>query len=183
MSQPFLTKAASFASANQIAATAKWNGGANNSPITDLFAGLAASYLPANVLVLPENLAPYFFSGPAGINGQSIRDYVQAGGPLPRVAIARAKQMVSGVPAYVWAPSKPSNIALVRATPDDLDKVNTSRTFRWTGNAGDGEIVDGLLVRFYEEKKDDSFYLVVSHNDIEVVVDTHVGACITGAFA
>jgi hypothetical protein len=178
-----LTTAGSYASGNQIAAGVKWNGGTNTSPITDVFAALAASYLPATLLILPEVLEPFFYNGPQGTATTSIRDLVQAGGVLPRIAIARAKKMVSGAVQYVWAPSKPSGVALVRSTPDDPDKLMTSRTYRWIGQGGDAENVQGMLVRFFEVKEDNAFYLVVSHNDYEAIVDSHVGAVITGAYA
>jgi hypothetical protein len=172
-----LTTTGSFAAANQITPAAKWNG-AGATPLADLFNGLAASYLPANVLILPEILAPGFY-----VQGSTVRDYVQAGGPLPRVVVARAKKMVAGAPQYVWAPATPSNVTLVRSTPDDPDKLMTSRTYRWVGSAGDGEQVDGMLVRVFEVPEEDSTYVVVSHSDKEVIVDNRVGATIVSAYA
>ncbi|HSY22324.1 MAG TPA: hypothetical protein VK841_09430 [Polyangiaceae bacterium] len=180
-----LTTAANWATANQISiGVNKWNGGTAPAPLANVFSGLAASYLPANIIVLPESVAPYFYGNPFSTNITLMRDYVQSGGEMPKVLFARAKQFTGGAPAYVWAPSmpgnaSPTNVALVRAP----DSVPTTVTLRWLGNAKDGEAVDGVLVRRYTDPVDKSDYVVVAHNDVELFVNNKVGALLVGAIS
>jgi hypothetical protein len=175
-----LTTTANWAAGNQVTAISKWNGGSTTAaPLNDLFKALAASYLPANVVVLSENVAQYYYGNPAvGANITVMRDYVQSGGEMPRALFARAKQLTGGVPAYVWGPALPTNVPVIR-TPDSIP---TTVTFRWLGEGGpDGEAQDGFLVREYIDERDRSCYLVVAHNDTEVFVSNQVGALIVGA--
>jgi hypothetical protein len=180
-----LTLSTSYAAANRIAAAAKWNAGANNNPLYDLFKALLASYIPANTLVLSEAVEPYFYAGPSGTSPTSVRDYVQAGGKLPNVVIGRAKKSSgsSGItPAYVWGSLGTTvNTPLVRvATPDT---IATSMTFRWLGETADGETQDGMLVRTFKDKNDDATWIIVAHSDTEVIVSSLVGSLITGSLA
>jgi hypothetical protein len=117
-----LTTAGSYAAANQIAAVAGWKTGTNPAPLTDLFKALQASYLPADTLILPEIADQYFRYSPyaaAYSTGAQIRDFVQGGGSLPSIRIARAKQLSGGSPAYIWMPLGTGNVALVRTTVHD----------------------------------------------------------------
>jgi len=176
-----MTTSSSYAAGNVNAAVAKWNGGVNPTPLTDLFKALAASYLPANAVVLPENAAQYFHyvSG----TGAQVRDFVQGGGQLPHICYARAKTLSAGVLSYVWSPSLPTNVALVRVPVDIETDIPTSMTLRWLGegDVADGERRDGVLVREYFAPQDDATWIVVAHNDVEVMVSNQVGALITGA--
>jgi hypothetical protein len=179
-----LTTATSFAAANRIAAGAKWNGGTNPSPLTDLFAALKASYLPADTLVLPEIAAPFFFYGPG--TGLQVRDYVQAGGQLPRILFARSKTLFGGAPAYTWMPLGTGAVPLVRTTQNLDAAIGTAATFRWLGEEGArGTRVDGVLVREFVDKSDSlaPTWLVLAVNDAEVVLSNQVGSIITGALA
>lgn len=174
-----LTTAANWPAANQIAAVAKWNGGVTANPLTDMFAALAASYMPANVLVLPEKAAQFFFQN---ANSQAMRDYVQSGGEMPRVLFARAKYQLTNTPVYVWSPTLPTHVALVRV--DGPDSIQSTLTFRWLGADGaNGEMRGGMLVRDYFDAQSDATWLVCAHNDAEVQISNQVGALITGALA
>jgi hypothetical protein len=208
-----LTTSANYLAANRIAASAKWNS-TTGAPLTDLFKALAASYLPADTLVMPEIAAQYFYGNNGGTtNPTQVKDYVQAYGPMPSVAMARSKQLYNGAPAYTWMPTGIGNVALVRTTtydayyehhngksvpwneprpewePNDRETdIGTSATFRWLGDGGpDGLRVGGVLVREFLDKTSSGgtgdTWIVVAVNDIEVVVSNKVGAIITGAVA
>jgi hypothetical protein len=180
-----LTTAGSYATANQIAATNKWDGGTNPAPLTNVFAALAASYLPANAIVLSENVAQYFYSQPTGDTANQVRDFVQAGGQLPTPIIARAKILSGGAIKYVWSTGATTNVPLVRVGMPDT--IPTTRSFRWLGEAGtkDGTVRGGMLVREFTDRVSDTNFVVVSHDDIELIINTptQVGALITGALA
>jgi hypothetical protein len=178
-----LTTSTNFAAANRIAAGSKWNGGVNPSPLTDLFSALAASVLPANTLILPEVVAQYFYSLPG--TGAQVTPYVQGGGELPRILFARQK-LLSGGTKYLWAPNAGTgavNVALVRVADDVETDIPTVMTFRWLCEEGSrGRVVDGVLVREFDGA-DDTSWLVVAHNDADVIISNQVGAVITGAMA
>lgn len=179
-----LTTTANYASSGQVAAVAKWNGGAANT-LQDLFSALAASFLPANTIILPEQAAQYFYQQSTAA-AFSIRDYVQGGGEMPKVVYARQKYLhagAGGAPVYVWSPTLPSNVAVIRTVNDPETDIPTSLTFRWLGDAKDGERRGGMLVREFWSQNDDAWWLVVAHNDSEVIINNQVGALITGALA
>lgn len=175
-----LTTASHWATANQVAAVAKWNGGSNPAPLTDLFAALAASSIPANTLILPENAAQYFHYVPG--TGAQVRDFVQGGGQLPRICYARARSSVAGANAYLWTPSTPANVALVRAVDPAVD-LPSAATFRWLANGPDAVRSEGILVRSFFSSEDDAHWIVCTHNDVDVQISNQVGAVITGALA
>lgn len=108
-----LTTAANFAAANQIAAGTAWSG-ANPTQVANVFAALQASYLPADTIVLPENVAPYYAYTAAGSTGLQVRDLVQAGIEMPHACMARAKMGTGGSPAYIWMPSGHGGVPVVR---------------------------------------------------------------------
>lgn len=177
-----LTTAGNWPASNQTSAVAKWNGGVNPAPLTDLFGVLGQSYLPASCLVLPENAAQYFHYVP-GSTGAQVRDFVQGGGQLPHICYARAKTLVGGNAKYVWSQTLPTNVVLTRVPLDIETDIPTSMTFRWLGESGvrDGERVQGVLVREFFSSEDDAWWITVAHNDIEVIVSNNVGALIVGA--
>jgi hypothetical protein len=181
-----LLATSAWAAGNQITPVSKWNGGAANDPLTDLFAALLASWMPANVLVLPEVAAPYFYTS-------AVQTYVQAGGELPRVLFARAKyavgsagngQATSGT-SYVWslgfqAGTTASNVLLARCSPDPTS-ITTAKTFRWVGDSQDGERREGVLVRTFYDKRTDDDWVVVAFNETVQVLSNTIGALIVGA--
>lgn len=186
-----LTTAGSFASGNQITPVAKWSAATGNpAPLTDLFAALKASVIPADTLILSENVAPYFhyspYQGTAYSTGAQIRDYVQGGGRLPRILMPTAKYSVSApanaaTPQYVWATGTTGwNVPLVRVGSDPETDTLTCRTFRWLGDESvrDGAIKDGVLVREFDEPTTRSRWIVVAHNDAEVIESNVVGSVI-----
>lgn len=177
-----LTTTGNWPSSNQVTVAAgnKWNFGTGAAPLNNLFSALADSYLPANLIVISENVAPFYYGNPA-TNTATItvmRDYVQSGGEMPKALFGRAKYFSGGSLVYVWGPSLPTNVPVIRSP----DSIPTSVTFRWLGEGGpDGERRDGMLVREYYDPRDRSDYVVVAHNDIEVFVSNQVGALIVGA--
>lgn len=172
-----LTTSGNWAAANRytIAGAGKWNGVATPDPLIDMFNALALSQIPATSLVMAENVAAYFFTA-----GQRIRDYVQAGAPMPEVIVARAKKSLAGAPVYVWAPSIPSNAALIRE-PVSQDDLSTARTFRWVGDAPDGMASNGHLVRRFETPNGMETWFVVAHSDADQFIANDVGALLIGA--
>lgn len=173
-----LTTAANWATANQVSVAHKWNDVASAAPLTDLFSALAASYLPASTVIMPERVAPFYYASSVTSGTTLMRDYVQSGGEMPRTLFARAKKLSAGAPAYVWSPTLPTNVALVRSP----DHIPTSVTFRWLGDGGkDGDLREGMLVREFTDPRDGSDWIVVAHHDAEVMVANNVGALIVGA--
>ena len=112
-----LTTTANWAAGNRVAIPAKWNGGTTANPMADMFSALAVSALPANVIVLPEQIAQYFYQN---ANSTALRDYVQSGGDMPKVIFARASYSVAGAYQYVWAPAAPANVPLLRVPEDPV---------------------------------------------------------------
>ena len=175
-----LTTPANWPAANRIAATAKWNAATGANPLLDMMNALQKSYLPANVMVMPENASQYFYAQPQANTG--IRDYVQAHGQMPEVLYARGKYLVAGVPAYVWAPATTVNVAVVRVSSDP-DALPTTVTLRWLGDGAEGTVVEGIFVREFFDSRTDADWIVCAHNDSEVFVSNQIGALITGALA
>lgn len=161
-----------------VAGGAKWNFGATAAPLNDLFSALSKSYLPSNLIILSENVAQYYYGNPATGAGITVmRDYVQSGGEMPRALFARARYF-SGSLSYVWAPTTPANVAVIRSP----DSIPSSVTFRWIGQQGnDGDMRDGMLVRTFTDPRDNTDWIVVAHNDLEIQVSNQVGAVIVGA--
>lgn len=173
-----LTTSTNWNAANRITAAAKWNGGTGPNPLGDMMNALKASILPSTVMVLPEYDAQFFYVQPQASTG--IRDYVQAGGEMPERLYARAKMLLGGATTYVWAQASTVNIALVRVA-EDPDEIATASTCRWAGTSPDGDFSEGLLVRRFHVPREDSDYIVVAHNDAEVMLSNQVGALIVGA--
>ena len=180
-----LMTAANWAAANQVAVSTKWNASTGANPMADMFSGLAISALPVNTIVMPEGTAQYFFQN-AG--STALRDYVQSGGEYPEVIYARSRYSVAGAYAYTWAPAAPSNVVLLRV-PEDQDTIPTTTTFRWKGDGDssmkDGRMFEGVLVREFVDKSTarGDTWVVVAHNDAEVMVSNQVGAILTGTVA
>lgn len=176
-----LTKASNWATANQTSATAKWNGATGANPLADLYSSRIASAFPVTHIVLSENIEQYFFQNSGST---AVRDFVQAGGRLPTPIIARARSLVSGSNQYIWAPANPANVPLIRIAPDPKT-LSTTVTLRWLGmGSPDGELQDGFLVRQFRDEKDGEDWIVVAHNDAEVMpskVGTGTSACSVGA--
>lgn len=176
-----LTTQANWPASNQVSPGAnKWNAGTTPNPLGDMMSALKASFLPATTMIMPETTAQFFYVQPQASTG--IRDYVQADGEMPDILYARGKQMSSGAPVYIWAPTAPAttNVALVR-TSDDPDEIVTTQTIRWLGDAKDGGRVEGMLGRKFFDRNSDSWIFVVAHNDAEVFLSNQVGALIVGA--
>ncbi len=109
-----------------------------------------------------------------------VRDYVQSEGPMPEIVVGRAKYMSAGSPVYVWGPTLPTHVPLVRSA----DSLPSTVTLRWLGDDGlHGQMSYGMLVREFFDPKSDANWIVVAHNDAEVQVSNKVGALITGALA
>jgi hypothetical protein len=184
-----VTTTANWNAKNQITVAAgvgKWNGGANSDPLADLFAGKAATAMPVTHMILPESVSPYFFA--PGANNR-VRDFVQAGGGesfMPKVLNAGAIYQTGGVNGYVWAPSNPVNVALVRISSDPT-MVQTAQTFRWLGDSKDGSRTEGVLVRTFFDPREECDWIVVTYNDFDTLLTTasapppQVGSLIVGA--
>ena len=177
----------SWAAANVLAvgATAKWNGGTTADPLAALFSAKATSALAATTLVMSEAVEPYFFSNTGtATTGNRVRDFVQAGGTLPKVLVGRARAMAAGAPSYVWG-GGPASAVLIREVEDPRHEIGSCRTLRWNGEAPDGEVkgTDGFLVRRYRvgNSMTGADYVVAVHNDLEVMISNQVGSLITGA--
>lgn len=175
-----LTTTTNWPTSNRVAVAAgnKWNGGTGSNPLADMMSARSVSYLAADVLIMSESVEQFFYVQPQASTG--IRDYVQAKGQMPEVLTARGKIFTGGGVNYVWGPTVPTNVALVRVA-EDIDELGTTLTCRWLGDSPDGQRVDGMLVREFFKPEDDSHYLVVAHNDAEVFVSNQVGALIVGA--
>jgi hypothetical protein len=169
---------ANWAAGNIVAATAKWNGGAAN-PLGDIFATRATSFLPPSTLVFSEAAEQYFY---ANANSTRVRDFVQAGGQLPRILVGRARTQTAGVPSFVWSPTTPSSAVLLCDPADPKTDIGTIRTLRWLGldSSPDGIEQDGLMVRTFTHNGFD--HVVVIHSDAEMMLTSpsNIGALLTG---
>ena len=167
------------------AGVGNWNGGASADPLADLFAALGLSAMPATHLVMPENIAPFFFVPGAS---SRVRDYVQAGGELPKVLFARAPYKAAGVVTYAWAPyvagTTSASLLLARVSPDPK-MIQTASTFRWVGKSQDGVLSEGVLVRTFFDPRDECDWVVCAHNDYDALLTPtsvpQVGALILNA--
>ncbi len=176
-----LLSSTSWAAANTSAVTNKWNGSATANPLSDIYSLRQNSLLPVTTIVMGEAVEPFLFAATTNATNR-IQQFVQAGGQLPRVVVARAKSIVNGVPQYIWAPTLPANAVLLREPSSDSD-IPSARTLRWVGDARDGDVVGGMLVRTFTEPSGGSSaksWVVVAHADAEIVVSNQVGALLTG---
>jgi hypothetical protein len=175
-----LSTSTNWATNNRVAAAAKWNSGTTPNQINDMFQAMSKSLLPVDTMILVEPALQFFF-GSSG-SSTNTRDYVQGGGPMPNILVARAIYSVSTQPAYVWGPAFPTAVPLVRlgSGPKDLQ---SSQTFRWLGNPGSGAQKDGMLVREFFDSQTDAHWVVCAHSDAEQIINNKVGAIITGALA
>lgn len=175
-----LTKTANWAGGNvNTVTTNKWNGGTTPNQINDMFVAMAKSWLPVDTMVMVESALQYFFGSNSAANTNT-RDYVQAGGPMPNVLVARAIYEVAGVPAYVWGPANPINVPLVRVGTSPTD-LQSCVTLRWLGDSAGGATVEGMLVREFFDSTTDAYWVVVAHSDTEQFVNNKIGALIAGA--
>lgn len=177
-----ITTGANWATGNQVAVSSgnKWNGGASANPLADMFSALTTSLLPADIIVMPELAAQYFYQNAVST---AMRDYVQSGGEMPKVLFARAKFFLGGAPKYLWAPTFPTNIALIRA-PSDSSRIPTNTTLRWLGDeaSDQGARVDGMFVRTFKDEAGGplgSDWIVVTHSDVELQMQTTVNGTTT----
>ena len=176
-----LTTSTSFATANRTAAAVKWNG-TSPTPLVDVFAALLTSITPPTHLVMTEPAAQWFYGN------ATIYQYLAAGGPMPRVVVAKARKLTSAVAAYVWGAPTSANATLVSA-PMDPEAVSTARTFRYVGDAPDKEAAEesnGYLLRSFVDAKAGargSRHLVLTVNDADVMLSGQLGGIITGVLA
>lgn len=173
-----LMTSANWASGNvNTVTTGKWNGGTTPNQINDMFVAMAKSWLPVDTMIMVESALQYFFGSSGSSN---TRDYVQAGGPMPNVVIARALYEVSGAAAYVWGPTNPINVPLVRIGTSPMD-LQTSVTLRWLGEVDGANAIEGMLVREFFDSATDAYWIVCAHSDSEQFVNNKVGGLIAAA--
>lgn len=200
--QAKLTASGSWDANNVIAlgATAMWNNGSTSDPLKNLQDLKEKSLMRLTRLIFTEPAYHAFVRNPAvksywafkADDGLVVPDpaKISAVLRLPPIVVADMKYTSGGVATYVWPAAAGASSAVVAVheppqnPPTSQQDVATSYTFRWAGgSAPDGTITAGFLVRsFYDPKRGPrgSRYLVIVHNDAEVMTSTVVGGLITG---
>jgi hypothetical protein len=172
-----------------IAAGAQWDGGAAADPLYVLHKAIEQSYMEDNLrIICSTQLLHDFLRSPAIQKYFQFKDSV-AGVPsaqavadtlgLPPIYAAQMKYITGGALNYVWG----SSVVLVRVPketpPTSQMEVGTSYTMRWNGgDAPDGTVSGGLLVRTYYDQKRGGrggTQVVVTHNDSEQMTSGLVG--------
>lgn len=196
-----LTTAANFATANRIAAVAKWNG-ATADPLADIYSAMNASTLPITHIVLTEPAVPQMIVGTNTNVVSRIQNFFMAWvaiqkqgeaakNPMlqyqfPTVVVARMKSIAAGAPSYVWGQPTSANAVLIRQV-EDPNALSSSRTFRYSGSAPDGAVdTDGYLLRTIFVPGGSgrgTRGLVLVTNDQEKILSNTVGSVITGILA
>lgn len=179
---------------NALTAGAQWNGGTASDPVANLHKALEQSYMPITSLAFSELVWHDFIRNPSvqkyfgfkdSLPGIPTPDQVSQTLALPPIHISTMKYVTGGALTYLWG----NNVVGVRQPPtlpptDQMD-VATSLTFRWAGGgAQDGSYAGGMLVRTFFDPKEGArgaTRVVVTHDDIEVMTSSLVGAYISGA--
>lgn len=179
-----------------LAAAAKWNGGASSDPVRNIRQLIETSARPVTAILM-STLAINAMTENAAV--QKYFGFKQSARPLPTTGELEAllrlppiyeapmKYYASGTTfSYVWG----GDVVLVRAPaempPTSQDDVATAATFRWLGgDAPDGTAQGGWLVRSFfiaDRGPRGGRKIVVAHNDAEVVTSNIVGGLIAGAY-
>lgn len=177
-----------------IAAGAQWNGGGASDPIKNLHTAIEASYLPVTGIAWSELVEHDFLRNPAVQKYFTFKDMIN-GIPdplklsstlrLPPIHTAMMKYSVGSTLPYVWG----NHVVLFHNPPQipptsQMD-VSSELTFRWMGgDAPDGHVASGLLVRTFFDPKQGargSTRVVCVHDDFEAQTSAYAGALLINA--
>ena len=177
-----------------LAAGAKWNGGASSDPIKDLHTIIEASYAPVTGIIWSEKVEHDFVRNAQvqkylyakdGAAPLPTADQLSSVFRLPTIYTAKMKYIASSALTYVWGNSVVLLHQPPSMPPQDQEDVATALTFRWNGGqTSDGSMVAGWLVRkFFMQDRGGrgGQKLVVVHNDVEKMTSAYVGGLIAGA--
>ena len=177
-----------------IAAGAQWDGGGASDPVANLHRAIEQSFLPVTGIVWSELVEHDFLRNPAVQKYFTFKDMVN-GIPdpmklsstlrLPAIHTAMMKYTAGGALSYVWG----NHVVLLhqpaQLPPTDQMDVATGMTFRWMGgDAPDGNVASGLLIRSYYDPKRGArggTTVVAVHNDIELQTSAFVGGLLLNA--
>jgi hypothetical protein len=178
-----------------LAAGTQWDGGASSDPVANLHKAIEQSYMPITGIFMSELVLHDFLRNPAVQKYFTYKDPVK-GLPspadvadtlgLPPINVSTMKYLTGGgVLTYMWG----NHVVLTHEPktmpPTTQMDVASNVTFRWTGGeAPDGTLTGGLLVRTYYDPKRGArggTQIVVVHNDIEVQTSNLVGGLILNA--
>lgn len=197
-----LTTSGSWNSANvqALASGAQWNNGASSDPVANMQTAEENSFMPITRWIFPQPVYHAFVRNPAVKSYWAFKDDPATTtipspenlSTLLRVApivVAKMKYSSGGSPTYVWPSAAGTSSAVVgiheppQNPPTSQEDVATAYTFRWTNApAPDGTTTAGFLVRSYYDPRRGARggrYIVVVHNDTEVMTSTIVGGLIS----
>jgi len=178
-----------------LAAGAKWNGGASSDPLADLHKIIESSYAPVTGIIMSELVEHDFVRNAQvqkyiytknGIGAVPSMGELASALKLPPIYTAKQKYIKSGALTYVWG----NDVVLIhepaQMPPSDQEDVATAITFRWDGGGtADGSMTSGWLVRkFFMQDRGQGRggqKLVVVHNDTEIMTSKFVGGLVKGA--
>lgn len=178
-----------------ILAGSQWDGGAASDPLAVLHAMDEASYMSLDAIVWSTKVRHAFVRNPAiqkyfGFKDRTpgIPDLAKISEELgvPDIYEGKMKYTTGGALTYVWGNHVVGLHRPKQNPPTDQMDVATTYTFRWNGGeAPDGSMTGGLLVRSYYDPKlgaRGSTVVVVTHNDIELQTSGLVGGLILNAW-
>ena len=178
-----------------ILAGAQWDGGAAADPLAVLHALQDASYMDVDAFVWSSKLRRAFVRHPAVQKFFGFKDRTPGIPQLAQISQELGipdfyegimKYLTGGNLTYVWG----NHLVGVRkprqSPPTDQMDVGTTYTFRWNGGeAPDGSMTGGLLVRSYYDNKmgaRGSTVVTVTHNDTELMTSGLVGGLVLNAW-
>lgn len=175
-----------------IAAGAKWNGGATSDPISDLHTALEAALMPITDIIMSERVAHAFARNPNvakyGLYKNDTRELdlekVSAVLSLPPITVGKmkVKSNSAGTYGYAWG----NGCLLIHREPGptvDQMSISTAKTFRWR-KGGLGTDSNGFRVRqWFDPSKgqDGGEYVAVLCNEVvtatAVATGYYLGTC------
>lgn len=184
-----------------VAAGAKWNGGATSDPVANIHQIMEAMLMSPSGMIMDLTTWNWFTRNPAvqkfttfkvaapPIPGADQRDMFASllNIPKPYVCQMRRKNMaVADSYPYIWA----NDVVLFHrpesgGLPLDGRDVATAYTFRWTGGSVEGVTVEGgwMIRSFFNPYRGarGGTQIIVTHNDAEQFISGYVGGLIKGA--
>lgn len=159
-----------------VAAGAKWNGGATSDPIADLHSAIKTALMPITDIIMSEEVAFAFVTNPnvakyvqyksgVDVDGAAISSILK----LPPITISKhkTKSNTTGLYGYTWG----RGCLLIHREPGvtiDGESISTAKTFRWR-KGGLGNDASGFRVRMWFDPakgQDGGEYIAVCTNEV-----------------
>lgn len=173
---------------------AQWNGGGASDPLAVIHAMKEASYMSLDALAISERVGDdmkrnpsiqKYFTFKDGVKGVPDFRTISEELGIPDIYECTMKYTTGGALQYVWGNHVVGIHRPKQNPPTSQMDVATAGTFRWNGGeAPDGAMTGGLLVRSYFDNKlgvRGSTVVVVTHNDAELQLSGLVGGLVLNA--